>query len=1095
MPIRTEDIKIFASERMTDNPDGGGRITGTEIVDGASNNIFPDVSDVDTAYGRVALRLVYPAVRTDDTAMLFGARLALIEPPEDPIVSVVAFQAATAADARADARNRIESYVTKGPASQLRLLGDQLRGQRVINCYQRPTERVPEIGEVYALAIENDALPSYGTEQYVRVASVETEQRTFTQLIGNNIVDFEARVIALGLENALRHDFPAADPTRTFPHGDTVVRETQVTDAASYKGTVALNQAGAVGDLELVLESIYRPIVPTTQSETPVADVQAGGSSVARVTSGGETFEIPQVAHTHEIEITLANRGYSFVPNLQPIPAPGALTVSYRALGKWYSGQDDGSGNLTGYVAGTVDYQTGTVTVTLRELPDVGTSILFAWATTIHYNDRAGSAAYEPLAVTLELPQAVDAAQALTLTWTDTDGTTRTATSDSDGVVTGDATGQITYETGEVELHFNALPAANSQLEFSYAQRTREREELAGDASGDTVTYQLSGGAREPGTVIVGVDYYGRTAADRSTATQARLSGRGSPSRVVLVDDGAGGFSNVSGGSIDYQTGEVVIPRYGERTLWVYREERWQQATIETAVSGPAWITSQPEGVTPVSTVETVDVPPFTVRFLPAVQDVIVPGTVRFRIGNQAFSDRSGQGVLYLDDGTVAGSIDYATRTATLEHHDIQGQADPRVQIDSMVSTYGDWWLWQAQFRTPGAPVKPTGFNCRATTMLGELLTATADSNGTIAGDRIDGHIDYETGVTRLRFGELVDDASLTAEEKSQWWYDPADVDGNGQIFRPEPVLPSSVTYNVVVLVSIPLDADQLGLDPVRLPPDGRVPIVRRGDLVMVHHTQRDDYANLSPGQTLDAARVRLARAWIEDATGAELDPALYTLDLNAGTATLADPLDLSAYSAPFTFLHRIEDLRMVGDVEINGRITVTRPLSHAFPADESYCSSVILGGDRQARYTNLFDQMTWTGEWSDSLIGDEVGGAAYNDTTYPIEVTNRGAVTERWALVFTSSTSFRVIGETVGEIAIGDVNSDTAPTNPNNGQPYFRLRALGWGSGWSTGNVLRFNTLGTEFGTWLVRTVLQGDLSGARDDFRLALLGNVNAD
>ena len=39
---------------------------------------------------------------------------------------------------------------------------------------------------------------------------------------------------------------------------------------------------------------------------------------------------------------------------------------------------------------------------------------------------------------------------------------------------------------------------------------------------------------------------------------------------------------------------------------------------------------------------------------------------------------------------------------------------------------------------------------------------------------------------------------------------------------------------------------------------------------------------------------------------------------------------------------------------------------------------------------------------------------------------------------------------------------------------PYFRLPALGWGNGWATGNVLRFNTIGAQFPVWVVRTVQQ---------------------
>lgn len=49
--IHSGDIRILQSERMTDNADGGGRLTGRPVTDGASNDIFDDISDLDRAAG------------------------------------------------------------------------------------------------------------------------------------------------------------------------------------------------------------------------------------------------------------------------------------------------------------------------------------------------------------------------------------------------------------------------------------------------------------------------------------------------------------------------------------------------------------------------------------------------------------------------------------------------------------------------------------------------------------------------------------------------------------------------------------------------------------------------------------------------------------------------------------------------------------------------------------------------------------------------------------------------------------------------------------------------------------------------------------
>ena len=67
------------------------------------------------------------------------------------------------------------------------------------------------------------------------------------------------------------------------------------------------------------------------------------------------------------------------------------------------------------------------------------------------------------------------------------------------------------------------------------------------------------------------------------------------------------------------------------------------------------------------------------------------------------------------------------------------------------------------------------------------------------------------------------------------------------------------------------------------------------------------------------------------------------------------------------------------------------------------------------------------------------------------------------------------------------------ASENPATGAPYFQLPALGWGNGWATGNVLRFNTIGAQFPVWVVRTVQQGPESVPDDQFTLLIRGDVD--
>ena len=118
---------------------------------------------------------------------------------------------------------------------------------------------------------------------------------------------------------------------------------------------------------------------------------------------------------------------------------------------------------------------------------------------------------------------------------------------------------------------------------------------------------------------------------------------------------------------------------------------------------------------------------------------------------------------------------------------------------------------------------------------------------------------------------------------------------------------------------------------------------------------------------------------------------------------------------------------------------------------------------------------------------------AFYNTALAPIVVTNAGASTERWALRFTSTTAFQVIGEHVGVIGTGDINTDCSPINPATGQPYLTIKALGWGSGWAAGNILRINTQGALCPAWVVRTIQPGIESGTDYSFDLLTRGDVD--
>ncbi len=136
-----------------------------------------------------------------------------------------------------------------------------------------------------------------------------------------------------------------------------------------------------------------------------------------------------------------------------------------------------------------------------------------------------------------------------------------------------------------------------------------------------------------------------------------------------------------------------------------------------------------------------------------------------------------------------------------------------------------------------------------------------------------------------------------------------------------------TIRFNCVVFSDLPLNADLIGLDPVRLPSDGRVPFIRKGYIVVIHSTRKAAFPmGVSAGQQLNTGRVRLAYAHVEDKDGKQLATSLYSVNLDSGVVTLANPLSLTGYAEPLYVVHRIEDMSLVTDVEISGRLQLARP-------------------------------------------------------------------------------------------------------------------------------------------------------------------------
>jgi hypothetical protein len=897
--------------------------------------------------------------------------------------------------------------------------------------------------------------------------------------------------------------------------GDSVDNSRTLYFGSSFgRGTLRVTRGSVVlkdnGDSSLV------PLTPggATDGYSGACDYESGTFTLTRDSSWTGTVSATATAaglfiappFTRETRITLGNRGYVYTWSCVPLPAPGTVTVSYRALGRWYTLRDNGAGLLIGAGAGegsgSVNYSTGSIDVTLGALPDVDSSLLASWGTPRTADARYGDVAITAPVVrhTLDHPPEPGS---LTITWL-AGGVTRTATAATSGAITGAVSaGQLSNATGELWFRPSLIPDANTTFEFAYQRETSATSSPTGSVSGQTVTGTISAsGAIRAGSISLSIPYQ-RTESGTVFGTGDKL----------VVDNGSGGWRDfytgaTMTGTIDYDTGAFSVT-FGSTTTervpqYTYSQVQgypwvWQTLTgynnVTSSlgpVAGPIAARYRLDSVTSEPQTDTIDGPSLVIDLTPGVSDQVVSGSVRVTVAGRTYVDRGGS--LYYGvspttgAGTLGGEITLSSGEIALTDY-VGGGAANAATINSLLTVKGEAAINAAFFRVPAQSLKPASLAIRANRVdTGALITGTSDINGVITGTGISGEVDAEMGIVRVVFGELV----TAAGNEGEPWYVAGAVSG-GQIRRPILVDPSSVRYNVVTLKSIPIDAEIVGLDPVRLPVDGRVPWVRPGDVAVIHNTAVTSVATPVAASTTSLGRTNMTHIRVRDSEGEPILSTWYTLDLDAGTVTWADPLDLSAYTLPALIEHRVEDMVQVSDALITGEVYLARALSRDYPVG-SYLSTALVPvpQDLAAGVSNLFAQATWTGVWSDTLIGD-APSASYNDLAYPVVVRNDRAVTGRFRIQFTSPTAFTCYLEDVGGIGSGTINVDFSPTNPLTGQPYFTIDANGWGSGWASGNVLRFNVQGATAPIWLARCTLPGPIDEPADSVRLELRGDAD--
>lgn len=846
----------------------------------------------------------------------------------------------------------------------------------------------------------------------------------------------------------------------------------------------------------------------------------AGGTHAVAYTPA----DLPQMlTRQRAIQVTGPSQSltYAFVFEGAP-PLPKTLVVSYLAQGRWYVLRDDGGGALRGQDAawgvGSVDYETGAVLLSLGALPDIGSLILiqyqsdaqvsaidadlFTWGPRLYAAlNASGEASETPGGKTL-------APGSVAIHWTD--GGSKTATDDSIGGLTGDATGTVDYSAGVVRISPNTLPASGTVFMLDGNAGTPDV------AAGVSINGgSLGAGNITPGTVqfdLGGTLGYapGAYGADITRA----LSYRTKDITLAVADDTQGTLyaidpgnnQRINLGTVDYSAGTIHITNLAPA---VDKYDATGPSVIYTDGSESPWNTHRNAGArTRTLTITSTTVAVTYSNGLPSAHSVSIPVTqwqaqlqviepyrlqgVSFGVGDSRYQQTMAGALLRNIDSTTGAGLPAGTIVGGAGRIQVQAWpagASPALQdvrgllLPAGVGVALPGAAFSTYLRTAAAPLRPGSFSVLGTMQDGTTFNVTADNAGVINGTRVKGRVDVQYGFAELYFVDPNGDEEITV--------DLAHLGIAGVTTMPaDMAMLDTLRYNAVAYEYIPVDPEIIGVNPVRLPSDGRVPIFQAGDYVVVHTQDALAAQTVTDNQLIDLGVERLTRITITGDDGAEITHG-WARDLDAGTVHI---LTCDDWAQPVRIGWSIEHMAVVREAQISGQLTLNRACTHAFPLGKSFVSSALMLGDRYARVSRMFDQQTWDGiTYADAPIGN-VATATYNDAAAPVQVDNTGAITQRWALHFLTTTTVRVVGDKVGVVlASASIGADIAPINPNTGTPYFRLLQEGWGSGWAAGNLLRMDTVGAGSGFCIVRAVQPGDYTSL--DHRFALLARVDID
>jgi hypothetical protein len=1043
MPLLQENIKLYKSQLLTDDDFAGGRMTQNEILPGAVNNLFPDISRLDRTTGRINLRKIYCANTATDNSPYFGSHLVIKKAPSDPNVGVLLFDTKSTTDTRIDAKNFVQSHLLKGQELPYLIFQKQLAGSKqivtVVEGYAAFQSLVEGVGivtksisgaeftglspfEKYrctfsavskitpgeVLCITQEAAGKTPFDLYVRVAKVEIDKRGFIEVqVGTLQTPVTAyRLIAyLTLDKELPFDIEGGEveSASSFISSKSTKLRRAIPDATKRFYSIA-----SVGNLQQGAISLtcdrYSNIAPFSYVERALdrdelaewrsATIEYPSPQPVTSTTASDVYSGVAYSATGDLNyprLTCYKLGFSVFP--------GSLTWTQNGV----MFKDNGAGALN-KISGTdsvrrelsIDYEKGEIWARHN-----GSYWAYYLGTANISFFRVGAAQTDylqkkSLATESETPTIGPVYKgSMVITWI-ADDEVKTLTDTSAGTLSGAGSGTIDYETGAIRVSPETRTAGRI---YTYHWMVQDPLFITSTRTNATIPATGAMNHRLEQTFIVATTVPINAIITRLPAsggaetlfnqvlTPANFSDGQEHIYTItkkgdMPTDGKLVITNVLEG---YTNG---IPRYKIKLVITF--DGTPVSTREAIISISAGTLTETKRLYSYTT-------PFQVN---NTASPIMPGSF------YAGTDVAANGFLFDKDGDIftiqdvgnnahlpvkIGTIDYTVGMVTIDALNTQPFLELRIKS-----------LTRNDSTTPAPYILPEYHK-----LINAETFSVNDAEGKAVFSVLSNGVTIDADFSGSHFNQNTSLLTLTGPGGTP------PIDG----------------FTVSKVEKIPTEQNEeyTGISTLRLPKSGKVETIKKGDVVVI----RDE----------------------------------------AG-----------------------DEINYIADTPDDTSLILSQPLERDYT--NATIAAAVVFGDLYAKTSVFFDQqnLNLSAQFKD-LVEGSGASASYNIASYPIVLTNKNAITERWALYFTGATTFNIIGESVGTIASNQsITVDCAPLNPATGEPYFTIKAAGFGGGWASTNAIRFNTVAASRPVWLARVILGGESETDTDDFEIELRGDIDA-